>query len=241
LCDLAGRRGMVVDVTVSRGEDACFPHDMPGHLAVVVELARGLKPFRNVYFDLGNERNVRDDRYVPMADVAKLAVAVKAIDPARVCTASNAGGDLEPEQAARYITEGRVDFISPHRQRDPETRAGTEAYTRSLRRALDAAGRVVPILYQEPFRRGYQEWEPPAEDFMRDLEGARDGGAAGWCFHNGATRSANDGRPRRSFDMRDGEGRLFEQLDAEELRFLRLVEQQKPMSERAAAAGSGVK
>lgn len=241
LCDLAGRRGMVVDVTVSRGEDACFPHDLPGHLAVVEQLARTLKPFRNVYFDLGNERNVRDGRYVPMEEVAELAAAVKAIDPDRLCTASNAGGDLDPEKAARYVEEGHVDFIAPHRERGPATPAGTEAYTKSLRRALDEAGRVVPILYQEPFRRGYQDWAPSAEDFMRDLEGARDGGAAGWCFHNGATRSANEGRPRKSFDMRRGEGRLFAQLDAEELRFLHLLEQQRPMSERAATAGSGVK
>ncbi|HUW60842.1 MAG TPA: hypothetical protein VMZ06_07520 [Candidatus Bathyarchaeia archaeon] len=233
LCEMAGKRGMVVEVTVSRGEDDCFPHDVKSHLAVVEQLARTVKPFRNVYFDLGNERNVRDGRYVPMGEVAKLAAAVKAIDPERVCTASNAGGDLEPEKATRYMTEGRVDFIAPHRHRDPETPAGTEAYTRSLRRALEEAGRVVPVHFQEPFRRGYQDWAPSAEDFMRDLEGARDGGAAGWCFHNGATRSANDGRPRRSFDMRRGEGRLFAQLDAEELRFFRLLEQQNSKSDHA--------
>jgi len=235
LCEMAGKRGMVVDVTVSRGKDDCFPHDLKSHLAVMEQLARTLKPFRNVYFDLGNERNVRDGRYVSMEEVAKLTGAVKALDPERLCTASNAGGDLEPEKAARYITAGRVDFIAPHRQRGPGTPAGTEAYTRSLRRAIEEAGHVVPILYQEPFRRGYQDWEPSAEDFMRDLAGARDGGAAGWCFHNGATRSAAAGRPRRSFDMRRGEGRLFEQLDAEELRFLHLLEQQKPTSERAVA------
>ena len=34
-------------------------------------------------------------------------------------------------------------------------------------------------------------------------------GAAGWCFHNGDERAAKDGRPRRSFDLR--EKRLFEE------------------------------
>ena len=240
LCELAGKRGMVVDVTVSRGKDERFPHDVTSHIGTVEELARTLKRFRNVYFDLGNERNVRDGRYVPMEEVAQLAGAVKAIDPERLCTASNAGGDLEPEKAARYMTEGHVDFIAPHRQRDPSTPAGTEAYTKSLRRALEEAGHVVPVHFQEPFRRGYEEWEPCAEDFMLDLTGARDGGAGGWCFHNGATRSADDGRPRRSFDMRRGEGRLFEQLDAEELRFFHLLEQQNQKSDPAVPAGSGV-
>jgi hypothetical protein len=42
------------------------------------------------------------------------------------------------------------------------------------------------------------------------------GDAAGWCFHNGDARKQDDGRPRRSFDMRESEGRLFDQLDADE-------------------------
>lgn len=35
--------------------------------------------------------------------------------------------------------------------------------------------------------------------------------AAGWCFHNGDQRERPDGRPRRSFDLR--ETSLMEQLD----------------------------
>ncbi|MCX5770005.1 MAG: hypothetical protein NTZ09_06995 [Candidatus Hydrogenedentes bacterium] len=56
LCELAGKRGMVVDVTVSRGKDERFPHDLTSHLAVTEQLARTLKPYRNVYLDLGNGR-----------------------------------------------------------------------------------------------------------------------------------------------------------------------------------------
>ena len=52
------------------------------------------------------------------------------------------------------------------------------------------------------------------EDFLTDLDGAIQGGAAGWCFHNGDNRWAPDACPRRSFDMRNK--RLFEQLDAVE-------------------------
>ena len=227
LCTMASKRGMAVDVTVSRGEDEGFPHDLASHLATVEELARTLKPFRNVYFDLGNERSVRDGRYVPMEEVAALSAAVKAIDPERLCTASHAGGDLEPEKASQYVTEGKVDFIAPHRHRAPDAPAGTEAYTLALRRGLEQAGHVVPILYQEPFRRGYEQWQPTEVDFMEDVAGALRGGAAGWCFHNGASRSTDDGRPRRSFDMRAGEGRLFEQIDDIERCFLEVLKRWK--------------
>jgi histidinol phosphatase-like enzyme len=60
-----------------------------------------------------------------------------------------------------------------------------------------------------------------AHDFLTDLEAAKKAGAAGWCFHNGDQRKGNDGRPRRSFDLR--EQRLFEQLDEEERAFLKLL------------------
>ena len=84
---------------------------------------------------------------------------------------------------------------------------------------LDAAkelGHVAPVHYQEPFRRGYGKFDPGVSDFITDAHNAKVGGAAGWCFHNGDTRSAADGRPRRSFDLRDK--RLFDALDAEELK-----------------------
>jgi hypothetical protein len=71
------------------------------------------------------------------------------------------------------------------------------------------------VHYQEPFRCGYGTWQPGAEDFLVDLRGAVMGGAAGWCFHNGAQSGAPASQPRRSFDLRDK--RMFDQLDTEEL------------------------
>jgi hypothetical protein len=85
------------------------------------------------------------------------------------------------------------------------------------------AKRVVPVHYQEPFRRGYGDYPPTADDFLTDLQQAKDGGAAGWCFHNGSVRNNKDipdQRPRRSFDMRPEEGRLFDQLDEVEREFM---------------------
>lgn len=218
LCGAAAKRGMVVDVTLTRDNDAGFPSSLEEHKAVAAALAKKLRPFRNVYFDVGNERNCGDDRHVPMKEVGEVIAAIKEIDPKRLCTASQ-GGDISPEDVVRYIRVGKVDFITPHRPRNADSPKETADKTREYLDTMKKEARIVPVHYQEPFRRDYGEWNPTADDFMKDLCGAKEGGAAGWCFHNGATR-ADDKRPRRSFDMRTSEGRLFDQLDAEERGFL---------------------
>src|SRR5262249_12276050 len=94
----------------------------------------------------------------------------------------------------------------------------TEERTRECLALMRKIGREVPLHYQEPLRRGYLVWEPSAVDLLIDLRGARAGGAAGWCFHNGPQRDRPQNEPRRSFDMR--QRRLFDQLDAEEREFV---------------------
>jgi hypothetical protein len=111
------------------------------------------------------------------------------------------------------------DFLAIHRPRHAESPGQTEARTREVLAKLSELKLTVPIHHQEPFRRGYTRWEPDADDFLTDLRGAIKGGAAGWCFHNGATKSTSDGEPRRSFDLR--KRRLIEQLDEEELKVLK--------------------
>jgi hypothetical protein len=114
-----------------------------------------------------------------------------------------------------------VDFVCPHRPREAGSPKQTEKKTKEYLAWGKELGREVPVHYQEPFRRGYGKWEPRAEAFAADLKAARAGGAAGWCFHNGDERAAKGGRPRRSFDL--SEKRLFDQLDAEELKALSLL------------------
>ena len=230
LCHLAGERGMVVDVTVTRGEAPDFPATYEQHSAVMTTLARELLPFRNVYFDVGNERNVGDARHVPMDEVGRLIRAIKAIDPARLCTASQ-GGDISREEVLAYIDEGDVDFLCPHRPRGADSPAETAQKTREYFAIMKDATRLVPVHYQEPFRRGYGDYPPKAEDFLTDLAQAREGGGAGWCFHNGSVRGDDNNpeqRPRRSFDMRPGEGRLFDQLEEVEREFLRRLKEIAP-------------
>ncbi len=214
-CD---RLGLVVDVTLSRGKE------LPGwkpHLVAVDTLAAALKPFRNWYLDLGNERDVGDARHVTLAELKELRAKVRSLDSQRLVTASFGGHDLSLADVRGALEVAGVDFLCPHRPRHRQSPGETEAATRRTLGWMKEIGHLVPVHYQEPFRRGYTDWEPVASDFLTDLRGALNGGAAGWCLHNGGQRTTPDEQPRRSFDLRTR--RLLEQLDAEEMNVVRNV------------------
>ncbi|HVW02123.1 MAG TPA: hypothetical protein VHB77_17360 [Planctomycetaceae bacterium] len=212
-CD---RRGIVVDVTLSRGNGATGParlQTLEAHRRAVETIVMTLKPWRNWYLDLGNERNIRDARFVSVEDLRALRAGVRELDADRLVTASH-GGDIGDGELRNYVTDIGVDFICPHRPRDKGSPAQTEPVSRQLRQRMQSLGRVVPVHFQEPFRRGYADVAPASADYLTDLRGAIAAGAAGWCFHNGATRGAPHEEPRRSFDL--SEKRLFDQLDGVE-------------------------
>jgi len=216
LCEKANQLGMVVDVTLSRGNGVVGSGSLPSqeaHLNAVTVLTQELKQFRNIYFDMGNERNIRDRRHVTFDELRALRNRIKELDPERLITASHAG-DIPAEELRDYLMTVQVDFISPHRPRDAESPDQTADKTQEYLSQMRELGKVVPVHYQEPFRRDFGKWQPKAQDFLTDLKNAIRGDAAGWCFHNGDARNQPDGRPRRSFDMR--ESRLFDQLDADE-------------------------
>ncbi len=218
-CD---RRGIVVDVTMTRGKVLMSNHTE--HLACVRTLAQELKQFRNVYFDVGNERDVRDARHVPLEEVGELIAAIKQIDPDRLCTASGVPGSAG--ELAKYLQTGRCDFIAPHLGRDPDSPAQTEATVRRFIGWMKKLGKRVPVHLQEPFRRDYNKFQPAVKDYYADAVGGKKGGAAGWCLHNGSSRFSSDGRPHRSFLMSDKEGRLLKQLDQVELEVCRGITRQ---------------
>jgi hypothetical protein len=203
---------LVVDVTLARSAPRIAT--IEAHQRAVEIIVLALKPHRNWYLDLANERDVRDARYVSPAELKKLRELVRRLDPSRLVTASFGGHDLGEQDVREALQTIALDFLGLHRPRTPGSPAQTEARTRECLELTRQLGRPVPVHHQEPFRRGYGRWEPAAADFLTDLRGAVTGGAAGWCFHNGAQRTAEDSQPRRSFDMR--EQRLFEQLDAQE-------------------------
>jgi hypothetical protein len=213
-CD---RRGLVVDVTLTRGDRAnggAIP-DLEAHRRAVETLVGALKAHRNWYLDLANERDVRDARYVPAEELRALRDQVRRLDPGRLVTASFGGHDLDEADLREAMLTIGLDFVAPHRPRDARSAGQTEARTCACLATMRAIGRSVPVLYQEPFRRGYGRWQPTASDFLTDLRGAVTGGGAGWCLHNGSSRGEPEEHPRRSFDLQAQ--RLFDQLDAKEL------------------------
>jgi len=218
-CD---HRGLIVDVTLTRhrpsgpADKEAGVHDLNAHARAITVLVDTLKPYRNWYLDLANERDVGDARFVPVDELRRLRNHVRELDPQRLVTASFGGHDLSAQDVRDALLTADLDFLAPHRPRHAKSPGETEAHTRELLARVAAEGRRVPVLHQEPFRRGYGSWNPAAEDFLLDLRGAVAGGAAGWCFHNGSERKTVEGKPRRSFDLRTRP--LLDQLDPEERR-----------------------
>lgn len=220
-CD---KRGLIVDVTISRGNRVVGPkrlQTIEAHMRAVRTIVEALKAYKNWYLDLGNERNIRDSRFVSFDELKMLRDEVKRIDPQRLVTASHAG-DISQDELREYVLTVRVDFVAVHRPRNPQSPKQTAERVKQLVELTRKFGNILPIHLQEPFRRGFTKgWEPTAEEFLIDLKGAIEGGAAGWCFHNGAQGDVEGNFPRRSFDMR--KQRLFDQLDSEEIRFLGML------------------
>jgi len=233
LIDECDRRGMLVDVTLSRGNGATGPARLQtpeAHQKAVEALVKGLKEKRNWWLDLANERNVRDARFVSFEELAKLRDVAKKIDEKRLITASHAGGDLSREDLEKYLKVVKVDFVSVHRPREEGSAGQTEAKTKEMLKWMAAMEKVTPVIFDEPFRRGYTDWNPQVEDFLKDLAGAKAGGAAGWCFHNGGEKDAKREGPRKSFDL--SEKGLMEQLDVIEREFIKEMRNQNPEAGR---------
>ncbi|HEY7119471.1 MAG TPA: hypothetical protein VH475_22960 [Tepidisphaeraceae bacterium] len=210
-CD---RRGLVVDVTLTRGAGPGHLPDLAAHQRAIDTLVPALADHRNWYLDLANEHDIGDARRVPVSELKALRDQVRRLAPNLLVTASFGGHDLGEQDLRDALVTAGLDFVAPHRPRDAGSPAATQERTQQTLALMKRIGRNVPIHYQEPFRRGYTKWEPTADDFLTDLRGAIAGGAAGWCFHNGSQRATSDHRPRRSFDL--STQRLFDQLDPEE-------------------------
>ncbi len=218
-CD---RRGIIVDVTFSRGNGITGPVRLQSPEALrraATTVVTTLKPYRNWYLDMGNERNIRDKRFVSTEELAELRKFIKGLDSDRLVTASFVS-DIKKDELKGILLDARVDFLANHRPRHAKSAGQTAAQTKKYFEMMEQLGRTVPVHYQEPFRRGFtpKQWQPNAEDFVADLKGALESGAAGWCLHNGDQKDKPQSKPRRSFDMR--ESRLFDQLDEHEMKFI---------------------
>jgi len=202
LLETARGLGMSVDVTSGFGTAGVSDGGFDSYRDALAALATELLPYRNAWFDLGNERDVGDARFLSVEQVRDLAVAVRAVDAARLVTASGGGSDGAGAGASwtELYAVADLDFAAPHFSRDADWAAQTESRVATMRDLLLAAGWVRPIYLQEEARRGYSGAEWPKEMFLEAVAGARRAGAAGWCFHTDA-----------GFDLVAGS--FFDQLD----------------------------
>src|SRR4029079_13650615 len=76
-CD---RRGVVVDITLTRGAGSGHIPDLPAHRRAFEVIVTALKAHRNWYLDLANERDVRDARFVSIDELKTLRADVRRVD-----------------------------------------------------------------------------------------------------------------------------------------------------------------
>ena len=217
-CD---RRGLVVDVTLTRGKGSsrgdCRWAFARLRVASTGGGIRGKCPESNIA--TGTSILPMSVMYVMtgtcrQSELKTLRKLLRRLDPSRLATASFGGHDLNERDMRDGLLTAELDFLAPHRPRNPESPAQTEARTRECLAQMKQIGRVVPVLHQEPFRRGYTAWEPAATDFLTDLRGAVAGEPRAGAFIT--ERKAT--RRTRSLAARliSAQSGFFDQLDTEE-------------------------
>ena len=78
LVDECDRRGMAVDVTLARSNpakrtcDSVHIPNLAAHQQAIRTIVAALTPHRNWYLDLANERDVGDERFVPIHELRQL-------------------------------------------------------------------------------------------------------------------------------------------------------------------------
>ena len=210
LLERAAAHGLVVDVTFTRDTyDAPIPVDAyrTGIAAVAQRLGvvNGAGGHRHVLFDVQNEYPIHG---LTAADVHAMLTAVRAVDSARIVTASAGGGDIVDDDA--------MSVVAYHDSREEDWHEAAAA-----RRQLDAVRQTKasrkPIYLQEPmpFRKfhpgcGHGEWPRPGYA-RRAASHARHHGAAAWTFH---TRQSFDLRTQTLLEILKGDPEQKAELDA---------------------------
>lgn len=223
------KREIIVDITLSRKDEIAGGKrfkNLETHLNACLNLIKNLKDFKNYYIDVANEGNLKDERHISFEELKIICEEIKKINNEILVTASYSG-DMNSETMSKYILDAKIDFLSIHRPRTPNSPKETGIKTKEYLKMMERIGKVIPLNYQEPFRRGFnKDWEPNVSDFLTDLLNAKENGASGWCFHNGDQRTNLPNRiPKRSFDLT--EKPLFAQFDEVEKDFLNKIKKIK--------------
>jgi hypothetical protein len=102
-------------------------------------IVQALKPHRNWYLDLANERDVRDARYVSPVELKELRELVRRLDPPRLVTASFGGHDLSDQDVRESLLTIGLDFLAPHRVAPPIFRSKGDVQRPFVRKIVGVA------------------------------------------------------------------------------------------------------
>lgn len=180
--------------------DVSFTHEhitgmsMDATLAGIVNATNELRGYDNVLFDIQNERNVGDRRYMSEEDVGRIYRAVKAADPSRITFADNSlGEDWGPQYAADFTARLGLDVTALHESR--KLQWYTQPFLQSIVDTMRKSGR--PVYLQEPNSSRDRNYEANdrAEYYLQAVANAKLAGAAAWCFHTMVAASFRDGGP----------------------------------------------
>jgi len=191
ILDKAREQRLIVDVT--------FTHEhvgmtMDAALTGIVNATGELRAYENILFDIQNERNVEDRRYMSEGDVDRIFRALKAVDPARIAFADNSlGQDWGPQYAADFTARLGLDVTALHESR--RSQWYTFPFLRSIVDTMKANGR--PVYLQEPnsTRDNTYEANDRADYYIQAVANAKRAGAAAWCFHTQVAVNFGDGGP----------------------------------------------
>lgn len=171
----ADQHDMVVDISFSR--ETVKGLDIAHYKKGIISTVKALKGFRNIFFDLQNERN-GSPTFLPEKDVIALRKKLKAIQPDIILSASEAY-EATPQEYLKFLAETEMDIVNYH-----EPRAGAWwNRTANCVKQLRKVGK--PVYLGEPGR-----WTPgsslTAENLITAVRNAKETGAAAWTFHTEA-------------------------------------------------------
>jgi hypothetical protein len=163
-------------------------------LTGIVNATNELRSYNHILFDIQNERNVLDRRYMSEDDVGRIFRAVKAAHPQRITTADNSiGEDYGPQYAADFTARLGLDVVALHESR--RSQWYTLPFLQSVVSTMKQHGR--PAYLQEPnsTRDNHYEANDRADYYMQAVANAKLAGAAAWCFHTLVAVTFTDGGP----------------------------------------------
>lgn len=192
ILDRARQEHLVVDVTFTYEH---IDRMTPATARVgILAATDALRSYDNLLFDIENERNVRDRRFMSEADVASIFAGIKAIHPARIAFASNAPVD-DARYAADFTARLGLDLTAYHEPR-PANWFELDVI-QSIVGTLRSNGR--PAYLQEPNTTRDSLFLYPSNDraefFQQAITHAKLTGAAAWCFHTEVGVDFRDGPP----------------------------------------------